>query len=41
MLAAPMRKVAIVGGGMGGLASAFELVSSHPGKTEIDVYERD
>src|SRR5215470_3364823 len=33
-------RVAIVGGGMGGLATAFELEANRPGQYEITVYER-
>lgn len=36
-----MKKIAIVGGGMGGLATAFDLVTKHPGTYEIAIYERD
>ena len=36
-----MRKIAIVGGGMGGLATAFDLVTKQPGTYQIAIYERD
>lgn len=34
-------RVAIVGGGMGGLAAAFELEATRPGEYDITVFERD
>ncbi len=36
-----MGKIAIVGGGMGGLAAAFELVANGHAGGDISVYERD